>query len=100
VDYPPSINFAVSNVDYVTATDVNGDGRTDLVGFRLDGVYVTLSTTRLWLSASGLHPSINFMAGTIRLSPQQRISTAIAGHLVGFGLDGVYVALSTGNVWF
>jgi secreted trypsin-like serine protease len=84
-----------------TVGDVNGDGRDDLVGFGLDGVYVALSNgtnafgpVSKWTSSFGL-------ANGWTVAQYERTVGDMNGDgnadLVGFGLDGVYVALSNGS---
>ena len=81
--------------------DVNGDGRADVVGFRDDGVLVSLSTgtgftpPRRWVDDFG------FNAGW-RVENHPRMLADVNGDgradVVGFGNDGVLVSLSTGYV--
>jgi len=88
--------------DYVrTVGDVNGDGRDDLVGFGQDGVYVALSngtdafgTISKWTSSFDLSHSWtvkDFVRTVGDVNGDGR------DDLVGFGQDGVYVALSNGT---
>jgi len=88
--------------DYVrTVGDVNGDGKADLVGFGLDGVYVALSdgssfapTATKWTSAFDL--SHGWMVKDY-VRTVGDVNGDGVDDLVGFGLDGVYVALSDGS---
>ncbi len=81
-------------------TDVNGDGRADVIGFGAAGVQVALSTgsgfaapTR-WTAAFGLD-----RGWRADVTPRQLVDMNADGRLdvVGFGRDGVYVALNTGS---
>ena len=85
-----------------TVGDVNGDGRDDLIGFGLDGVYVALALN----PGPGFGP-VNKLSGDFNLSKGWTVAqyARTVGDmngdgkidLIGFGLDGVYVALSTGD---
>jgi len=88
--------------DYVrTVGDVNGDGKADLVGFGLDGVYVALANA----SGDGFDP-VSKWTSSFDLSHGWTVKDYVRtvgdvnnddkADLVGFGLDGVYVALSNG----
>jgi hypothetical protein len=87
--------------DYVrTVGDVNGDSKADLVGFGLDGVYVALSNVTgfdaisKWTSAFDLSHGWTVASYVRTVGDVNGDSKA---DLVGFGLDGVYVALSNGT---
>ncbi|WP_165360893.1 FG-GAP-like repeat-containing protein [Candidatus Chloroploca sp. Khr17] len=81
--------------------DVNGDGRADIVGFGGDGVYVALA------SGVGFHPpqlminDFGYVAGGWRIDQHPRMLADVnadgKADIVGFGNQGVYVALSTGS---
>jgi hypothetical protein len=85
--------------------DVNGDGKGDLVGFGDQGVYVALSTSsgnyvsfgpmQFWFNGFGI------LNGGWTVSRHPRILADVNGDgkadIVGFGDQGVYVALSTGS---
>jgi REP element-mobilizing transposase RayT len=86
--------------DYVrTVGDVNGDGRADLIGFGLDGVYVALAlnpgpgfgTVSKWTSAFDLSHGWT-VADYVRTVGD--VNGDGRADLIGFGLDGVYVALA------
>ncbi|SBS71520.1 exported hypothetical protein [uncultured Microbacterium sp.] len=80
--------------------DVNGDGRADLIGFGASGVQVALSTgdgfaaPRSWSAAFGLD-----RGWRVDVTPRQLTDMNADGRpdVVGFGRDGVYVALNTGS---
>jgi hypothetical protein len=82
--------------DYIrTVGDINGNNMTDLVGFGLDGVYIALST------GSGFSP-VSRWTNSFDLSDGWTVADFVrtvgdvtgngTADLVGFGLDGVYVA--------
>jgi hypothetical protein len=83
-----------------TVGDVNGDGMDDLVGFGLDGVYVTLSTGTGFGPISKWTSSFDLSHGWT-VADYVRTVGDVDGDgmddLVGFGLDGVYVTVSTGT---
>jgi hypothetical protein len=80
--------------------DVNGDGKDDLFGFGLDGVYVATSTGSGFSAISRWTTDFDYAHGW-RVSQHPRMVGDVNGDgnadLVGFGLDGVYIALSTGT---
>ena len=81
--------------------DVDGDGDDDAVGFGLDGIYVALSNgDRFSESATRWTTAFDYLHGW-RVSKHPRMFADVNGDgkddAVGFGLDGVYVALSNGN---
>ena len=88
--------------DFVrTVGDVNGDGKADLVGFGLDGVYVGLS------DGTSFAPTASKWTGAFDLAHGWTVQDFVRtvgdvngdgkADLVGFGLDGVYVGLSDGT---
>ena len=86
--------------------DITGDGRADIVGFGNDGVYVALSNGDGTFDFQPV-PVINdlgFDAGGWRVDKHPRFLADITGDgradIVGFGNDGVYVALSNGDGTF
>jgi hypothetical protein len=83
-----------------TVGDVNGDNMADLIGFGQDGVYVALSTSTSFGSISKWTSAFDLSHGWT-ISEFVRTVGDVSGDgmadLVGFGLDGVYVALSNGN---
>ena len=89
--------------DYVrTVGDVNGDGKADLVGFGLDGVYVALSTGSKFSAVSRWTTAFDLAHGwTVKdyVRAVGDINGDGKADLVGFGLDGVYAALSVGNTF-
>ncbi len=85
-----------------TVMDVNGDGLPDIVGFAADGVYVALNTgsgfaaPSKWVAAFGTSAG-----GWTNNNDMPRHVVDVDGDglpdIVGFGTDGVYVALNTGS---
>ena len=80
--------------------DVNGDARTDIVGFGENGVYVSLGTSAGSFAAPFL--ATTAFAGAIGWSSNDRYVRLLAdvnadgrADIIGFGNEGVYVALST-----
>jgi phospholipase C len=83
--------------------DLTGDGRADIVGFGDDGVYVALGNgdgTFRWAAGVG---GFGYGQGW-RIDQHPRFVTDITGDgrpdVVGFGNDGVFVALSNGDGTF
>lgn len=82
--------------------DVNGDGKSDIVGFNKDGTYVALSQGRtfsketLWIN--DYSHSTNW---EIKKHIRQLADVNGDGmqDIVGFGNSGVYVSLSTGSTF-
>jgi hypothetical protein len=81
--------------------DVNGDGLADAVGFGTDGIYIALSNG-VSFAANSVRwtTAFSYYAGW-RDSDHPRVLADVNGDgkadAVGFGLDGVYVALSDGS---
>jgi hypothetical protein len=87
--------------DYVrTLADVNGDGKDDLVGFGQNGVWVSLSTGSGFPAPSKWTSSFDLSHGWT-VSQYVRMVSDVNGDgkddLVGFGHNGVYLALSNGS---
>jgi hypothetical protein len=87
-------------------SDITGDGRADIVGFGNDGVYIALSNGDGTFNFTPI-PAINdfgFDAGGWRVDRHPRFVSDITGDgradIIGFGNDGVYVALSNGDGTF
>ena len=87
--------------DFVrTVGDVNNDGRDDLIGFGLDGVYVALSNGTSFGAISRWTTSFDLSHGwTVSqfVRTVGDVNNDGRDDLIGFGLDGVYVALSNGT---
>jgi hypothetical protein len=82
--------------DYVrTVGDVNGDGKDDLVGFGQDGVYIALSTESSFSAIRKATIAFDLAHGWT-VSQYLRTVGDVSGDgkadLIGFGLNGVYVA--------
>jgi hypothetical protein len=85
--------------------DVNGDGRADIVGFGGDGVYVSLATGNGDFAAvtRELSAFSTAQSWTDENTYPRFLADVNGDHLadiVGFGGDGVYVSLATGNGHF
>jgi hypothetical protein len=83
--------------------DVNNDGMADIVGFGQDGVYVALATGGGSFGPSSFKLA-NFAPGAGGWSNNDKFPRFLAdvngdhmADIVGFGQDGVYVALATGG---
>ena len=81
--------------------DVNGDGKDDIIGYGANGVFVSIST-----GSSLTDPAMylqHYFTAANGWSNDKHVRTAsdINGDgnadLVGFGNDGVFVAMSLGN---
>ncbi len=78
----------------------NADGQADLIHFRDDGVYVSLSTgsgfttPTKWISNFSKNENWHKLQHTRTVGDVNGDGKA---DIVGFGVNGVYVALSTGN---
>jgi hypothetical protein len=88
--------------------DLTGDGRADIVGFGDDGVYVTLNkgdgTFRVPKQVVRNNFGYGSGAGGWRVDKHPRFLADLTGDgradIVGFGDDGVYVALNKGDGTF
>ncbi len=79
--------------------DVNNDGRDDLVGFGSDGVYVSLSTGSGFGTVSRWTNNFSLSHGWTVAQYVRTVGDVNNDgreDLIGFGQDGVYVALSNG----
>ncbi|MGE5272035.1 MAG: NF038122 family metalloprotease [Thiohalocapsa sp.] len=88
--------------------DVNGDGKDDIVGFGADGVYVALATgggkfatPKFTLPYFGTRAAAGSWTSQDQ-SPRELADVNGDGNadIVGFGADGVYVALANGDGTF
>ena len=85
--------------------DLTGDGRADIVGFGDNGVWVALNNGNGTFQAPQLVlGNFGFNAGGWRVQNHPRFLTDLTGDgradIVGFGNDGVWVALNNGNGTF
>ncbi|MEM1217876.1 MAG: VCBS repeat-containing protein [Bacteroidota bacterium] len=84
-----------------TVGDVNGDGKTDLVGFGEKGVFVALSNGAAFKEPRMVLENMAIGAGAWEVSKHTRMVADVNGDgkedLVGFGGPGVFVAFSTGS---
>ena len=87
--------------------DVNGDGRADIVGFGNDGVYVSLSAANGSFGATTLATTAfgaaahagGWSSNDLYLRELADVNGDGKVDIVGFGRDGVYVSLGTGNTF-
>jgi hypothetical protein len=76
---------------------VNGDGKADIVGFGQDGVYIGLSTGTTFALPSRRSTSFDLSHGWTVSQYVRTVGDINGGgkaDLVGFGQDGVYIALA------
>jgi murein DD-endopeptidase MepM/ murein hydrolase activator NlpD len=83
-----------------TSADVNGDGSADIVAFGEDGVFVSLSKKTTYSNPVVWHDNFAYADGW-RVEKHPRMVADVNGDkktdIVGFGEDGVFVALSDGT---
>ena len=81
--------------------DLTGDGRADIIGFGEDGVYVALNNGAGSFGDVRKVLSVFAYNDTWRVAKHPRLLADLTGDgradIVGFGEDGVYVALNNGN---
>jgi len=84
-------------------SDVNGDGRDDVVGFGNGGAYVSLSTGSSFSSPVQWSNNYGYNAGGWRVERHPRTLADMnadgRADVVGFGDAGVYVSLSSGSAF-
>ena len=111
----PLANFAIGAGGWSSETqyprllaDVNGDHMADIVGFGADGVGVALATGNGHfaspVSGTGNFGYLGSAGGWVSEDQYPRLVADVNGDhmadIVGFGADGVIVALATGNGHF
>lgn len=84
--------------------DVNGDGRDDIVGFASNGVFVALSNGSTFSPARYVSTDFGIHSGWTSQELTPRALGDVNGDgradIVGFGRDGVYVALAKADGTF
>lgn len=82
-------------------TDMNNDGKADIVGFGSKGVYVALSTGSSFAAPTMWLGNFGVSQGWINYNTYPRAAGDAngdgKGDVIGFGNDGVMVALGTGS---
>lgn len=82
--------------------DVNGDGRSDIVGFANAGVYVSISNGSTYAAPRRFITGYGYSSGW-RVGSHERTMADVNGDgradVVGFAHSGVYVALSNGSAF-
>ncbi len=80
-------------------TDVDGDGRPDIVGFRQDGVYVARNTGSSFAAAQRWTTDFGSREWTLGVMPRAVVDVNGDGRadVVGFARHGVHVALNDGT---
>ena len=86
-------------------TDLTGDGRADIIGFGDDGVWIALNNGNGTFQAQQLVVgNFGYNAGGWRVDKHPRFLADLTGDgradIIGFGNDGVWIALNNGNGTF
>jgi hypothetical protein len=81
--------------------DINGDGKADIVGFGDWAVYVSLSNGTAFMAPVAAYPNFAYYNGGWQVNRHPRMVADVNGDgkadIVGFGDQGVHVALSTSS---
>ncbi|NUT00148.1 MAG: hypothetical protein HOP96_04145 [Sphingomonas sp.] len=103
----PAGGWTSNEVYYRELADVNGDNRADIVGFGQSGVYVALG------QANGTFAVSQVVSGNFGAGPEaggwgsqdtfprhvDDVNNDGFADIIGFGANGVYVAVSNGDYW-
>lgn len=92
--------FRNSDLYPTLIADMNGDGYPDLVGYRPDGVLISLWNGVSFSKEAYWTSEFKFPAGTdLSKTPRRIVDVNGDGYpdLINFANDGVYVAISNGN---